>query len=172
MVQFAEEGEPAPHDIVLDPAHGTAQEDRGRATWHLWAVGGVSLAWNMIGATHYTFSQLRNRAWLGTAAEKMGVSTADMIAYLDSFPAWTHAFWALGVWGAVLGSILLLTRSRQAVWAFAASLLGLAVTQFYRLLAPQPDWVGEDLALNLTLWSVATFLLIYAASMRNKGVLR
>jgi hypothetical protein len=32
--------------------------------------------------------------------------------------------------------------------------------------------VREDVVLNLALWSVATFLPIYAVSMRNKGVLR
>lgn len=159
--------------MEADRAEATAAPVEGRRTpWHLWVVGGLSLAWNLIGVTDYTLSQLGNRTWIGAAAENMGVTADEMIAYIDSFPAWMHAFWALGVWGAIVGSILLLIRSRHSVWAFAVSLLGLAVTQFYRILAPQPDWVSEDVALNLVLWSVATFLLIYAVSMRNKSVLR
>lgn len=164
MVDFMEGAEPE--------AAITAPAEHSKAPWHLWAVGLISLAWNLIGATDYTLSQFRNRTWIGAAAENMGVATEEMIAYLDSFPAWLHAFWALGVWGATIGSILLLLRSRHAVWSFALSLLGLAVTQFHRLLTPQPEWVGEDVVLNLALWSVATFLPIYAVSMRNKGVLR
>lgn len=164
MVDFIADADPAPVDAVLGETR--------KAPWHLWAVGGLSLAWNMIGAADYTLSQLGNRTWLGAAAENMGVTADDMIAYIDSFPAWMHAFWALGVWGAIAGSILLLARSRHAVWAFAVSLLGLAVTQFYRALTPQPEWVGDGLAFNLMLWSIASFLLIYAVSMRNKGVLR
>lgn len=142
------------------------------APWHLWAVGVISLLWNLIGATDYTLSQLRNPAWIEGGAERMGITASEMIAYIDSFPAWMHAFWALGVWGAIIGSILLLMRKRLAVWSFAVSLLGLAATQFYRALTPQPEWVQGDLVFNLILWSIATFLLIYAVSMRNKGVLR
>lgn len=164
MVQFIEDAEPAP--VV------TEQAGPRRTPWHLWAVGILSLLWNLMGATDYTLSQLGNRTWLAAGAEQMGTTVEDMIAYIDGFPAWMHAFWALGVWGAVIGSILLLMRSRHAVWAFAASLLGLAVTQFYRAFTPQPEWAQGDLVFNLILWSVATFLLIYAVSMKNKGVIR
>ena len=142
------------------------------APWHLWAVGGVSLLWNAFGATDYTMSQLRNRDYLGSAAESMGITTDQMIAYIDGFPGWMHAFWALGVWGALIGSVLLLMRKRHAVWAFGLSLLGLAVTQIYQALTPQPAWAEGAPVMNLVIWSIATFLLIYAASMRNKGVLQ
>lgn len=164
MVEFLDDATPA-------TVAGAPVESR-RAPWHLWAVGLVSLLWNLIGVTDYTLSQLKNRAWIEGWAERMGATADQMIAYIDSFPVWMHAFWALGVWGAVVGSILLLMRSRHAVWSFAVSLLGLAVTQFYRVFTPQPEWMGEDLAMNLILWSIATFLLIYAVSMKNKGVIR
>lgn len=158
--------------VGVGPDAETAPVTTRKTPWHVWVVGGLSLAWNMIGATDYTLTQLGNRTWVDAAAANMGVTADQMLAYIASFPTWMHGFWALGVWGAVAGSILLLARSRLAVWAFAVSLLGLAVTQFYRVLAPQPEWVGGDLAMNLLLWSVATFLLIYAVSMKNKGVLR
>ena len=163
MDQLMEDAEPVTatdHDAV----HG--------APWHLWAVGGVSLLWNAFGATDYTMSQLRNRDYLGSAAESMGITVDQMIAYIDSFPGWMHAFWALGVWGAFIGSILLLLRKRHAVWAFGLSLLGLAVTQLYQAFTPQPAWAEGALVMNLVIWSIATFLLIYAVSMKNKGVLR
>lgn len=144
-----------------------------RATpWHLWAVGGVSLLWNAFGATDYTMSQMRNRDYLGSAAESMGITVDQMIAYIDGFPVWMHAFWAMGVWGALIGSVLLLLRKRLAVWAFGLSLLGLAVTQFYQAFTPQPAWAQSAVVMNLVIWSIATFLLIYAVSMKNKGVLR
>ena len=142
------------------------------APWHLWVVGAVSLLWNAFGATDYTLSQLRNRAWLDGAAQSMGITGDQMIAYIDSFPAWMHAFWALGVWGAFIGSILLLLRIRYAVWSFALSLLGLAVTQIYQAMSERPEWAQQAIGMTLVIWSVATFLLIYAVSMRNKGVLR
>ena len=164
MVEFVDETEATP--VAAAPV------EAGRAPWHLWAVGILSLGWNLIGVTDYTLTQLGNPIWISAAADNMGITADEMIAYVDSFPVWLHAFWALGVWGAVLGSILLLLRKRLAVWSFGVSLLGLAVTQLYRVFTPQPAWMDKDLALNLMLWSIATFLVIYAGSMRNKGVLR
>lgn len=142
------------------------------APWHLWAVGVVSLLWNAFGAMNYTMSQLRNPSWLEGMTRDMGVSVEEMIAYIDSFPAWSHACWALGVWGALIGSLLLLLRKRHAVWAFGVSLLGLAGTSYYQATAPRPEWAEQAVGMTLVIWSIATFLLIYAVSMKNKGVLR
>ena len=164
MVQYLDE------DAGLVPA--TTRATGRSAPWHLWAVGVVSLLWNAFGATDYTMSQLRNRDYLGSAAEGMGITADQMIAYIDAFPNWLHGFWALGVWGALIGSLLLLFRRRHAVWAFGLSLLGLAVTQFYQAFTPQPAWAESAVVMNIVIWSIATFLLIYAVSMRRKGVLR
>lgn len=154
-----------------DPVAASAPTQMRAAPWHLWAVGGLSLLWNCFGALDYTMSQLRNRAYLDSAAQGMGITGDQMIAYIDSFPAWMHAFWALGVWGALIGSILLLLRQRHAVWAFGGSLLGLAMTQAYQAFAPKPAWADQAVVMTLAIWSIATFLLIYAVSMKNKGVL-
>jgi hypothetical protein len=154
------------------PAEAAAPARVQGAPLHLWAVGGLSLLWNAFGATDYTLSQLRNRDWLGSAAQKMGATTEEMIAYVDSFPAWMHGFWALGVWGALIGSILLLLRKRQAVWAFALSLLGLAVTQIYQATIPRPAWAEMATGMTIAIWAIALCLLLYATWMRNKDVLR
>ncbi len=139
--------------------------------WHVWAVGGISFLWNCIGALDYTLSQARNRDYLGVAAKQVGVATAEMIAFIDSFPAWVHAFWALGVWGALAGSILLLMRSRYAVLAFAASLLGLGVTQLHQALMPKPEWVQTAVPTTLAIAAIAIILLAYAVLMKRRGVL-
>lgn len=140
-----------------------------RAPWHLWLVGVVSLLWNAMGALDYTQTQLRNTAYL----DAMGYP-AEGLAYLDAFPGWATAGWALGVWGALLGSVLLLMRQRHAVGAFVASIAGLAITSIYEagaemppeLAAIQPAWFP------LVLWAIALFLLAYAWTMRSRGVLR
>lgn len=163
MVDYVEENTPA------EPAAPAAA--RG-VPMHLWAVGGLALLWNAFGAADYTLSQLRNRDWLGGAAQSMGITADEMIAYIDSFPAWMHGAWALGVWGAFIGAILLLMRHRLAVWAFAISLLGLAITQVYQATTPQPAWADQAVGMTIAIWAIAIFLLIYAAVMRNRGVLR
>lgn len=133
---------------------------------HLWIVGVLSLLWNLFGCYDYLMSELSPASYYAS----MGMSP-ESSAYMAELPAWLIAFWALGVWGSFVGSLLLLARSRRAVLAFAVSLLGLAVsqlTQAFVLHPPQPAPVG----LTLVIWSALVFFLIYARSMAAKGVLR
>lgn len=145
-----------------------------KTPWHLWVVGLVSLLWNSFGANDYTQSQLRNREYLGSMSESMGVTADQMVEYIDSFPLFMDVFWALGVWGALLGSVLLLLRSRFAVWAFAISLAGLAASTIYQFATPQPEWASSTagLVMNLVIWAIAIALLVYSVRMKSNGVLR
>ena len=140
-----------------------------RTPWHLWLVGVVSLLWNAVGAYDYTMTNLRNQAYL----DSMGYP-AEGIAYLDAFPIWAHSGWALGVWGAVIGSVLLLMRSRFTVWSFALSIVGIALTTLHEAGADMPPELAELQPgwFPILLWSIAVFLLVYAISMQRKGVLR
>ena len=56
-------------------------------------------------------------------------------AYLDEMPIWASAGWGFGVWGSIWGSVLILLRSRHAVTALVASLVGLAVNSLYSYVA-------------------------------------
>lgn len=145
-----------------------------KTPWHLWVVGFVSLLWNSFGANDFTQSQLRNRDYLAAMSEGMGVTADQMIAYIDSFPMWATVLWAMGVWGALIGSVLLLLRMRYAVSAFAVSLLGLAGSTLYQLVTPQPDWTQNStgMMMQLLIWTIAIVLLLYAWRMRQRGVLR
>ena len=87
--------------------------------WHLWAVGMLALLWNGFGGYDYVMTQTNNAAYLAQF-------TPEQRAYFDSFPMWMEAIWAIGVWGGVLGSVLLLMRSKWAFHAFVASLIGFA----------------------------------------------
>lgn len=147
---------------------------KARTPWHLWVVGIVSLAWNAFGANDYLQTQLGNLAYFESMMDGIEATPQQALAYFQSYPAWVHGAWAVGVWGAVLGSLLLLLRTRFAVYAFALSLLGLATTTVYQMVVGQPDWVqnATTTIITIVIWSIATFLLIYAASMRSKGVLR
>lgn len=147
---------------------------KARTPWHLWVVGIVSLAWNAFGANDYLQTQLGNLAYFESMMDGIEATPQQALAYFQSYPAWVHGAWAVGVWGAVLGSLLLLLRTRFAVHAFALSLLGLATTTVYQMVVGQPDWVQNTTTtiITIVIWSIATFLLIYAASMCSKGVLR
>jgi hypothetical protein len=139
-----------------------------RAPWHLWLVGAVATLWNAVGCFDYLMTQTRNEWWLANYTDPQRV-------YFESFPVWMEATWALGVWGGLAGSLLLLARSRHAVTAFAVSLAGLAASTVYQyvLSTPPPEMMrGAMLVMNFVIWAVAIGLLVYAMRMRRGGVLR
>lgn len=143
-------------------------DDSTRSPTHLWVVGGFATLWNSFGAFDYLMTQTRNEAYLAHY-------TDPQRAYFDSFPIWMEAVWALGVWGGLIGSLLLLARSRFAVTAFAVSLAGLAVSTAYQyVLSDMPEGMMTPfmIGMNIAIWAVAIGLLVYATRMRRAGVLR
>ena len=135
-----------------------------KTPWHLWAVGIVTLLWNAIGIFSYLSTQTGNLEALGM--------TAEQIAYFDSFPAWADAVWALGVWGAFLGSILLLLRSRWAVTSIAISIIGLIGSTYYQRFVIEVPEEFDSIGLSAAIWIITLFMLWYAMRMRSQGVLR
>ena len=143
-------------------------ESSGRTPVHLWIVGIVATLWNGMGAFDYLMTQTRNEAYLAGFTDPQRV-------YFESFPIWMEALWALGVWGGLLGSLLLLARSRHAVAAFAVSLLGLAASTVYQYVLNSPPADMKTMAMiamNVAIWAIAIGLLVYAMRMRRSGVLR
>jgi hypothetical protein len=139
-----------------------------RAPVHLWIVGILALLWNAYGAFDYVMSQIQDAAYLAQ------FSDADRL-YFAAFPGWAVAAWALGVWGGVAGSLLLLARSRHAEFAFGLSLVGLLVATIYQhVLAAMPADLktGAMVAITVAIWAVATGLFVYAHRMRARGLLR
>ncbi|MGX7925451.1 hypothetical protein ACWPMX_02625 [Tsuneonella sp. HG094] len=117
---------------------------RAGTPWHLWAVGLLSLLWNAFGGYDYTMTMLRDPGYLGMVAEQMNMPLPELLAFFDSFPAWAGALWAIGVWGSVLGSILLLIRSRHAVTAFLVSLVGAVLSFAYQFTIDLPPQMAAD----------------------------
>lgn len=141
-----------------------------RTPTHLWVVGAIGLLWNSFGCVDYTMTKIDTAAYLAS----MGMGTAE-VTYMESLPAWLSAFWALGVWGSLLGSILLLLRSRHAVTAFAASLAGLVVSQTFQYLGtvlPPSMHSPAMYAMSAVIWIALLFQFWYARRMRAAGVLR
>lgn len=138
----------------------------GRAPRSFWVVAVLSLLWNAFGCFDFTMTVTRNPAYLAAFPP-------DVIDWLDAAPTWTLLPWALGVWGALAGSLLLLLRSRRAVPAFAASLAGLAISQAWQLTSGMPaSMLGPvNVAITAVIWIIAIALLWYALRMRRAGVL-
>jgi hypothetical protein len=134
---------------------------------HFWAVAIVSQLWNAFGAYDYTMTQLGD-------AEYLAQFTPEQRAFFAESPWWLTVFWALGVWGSMAGSVLLLFRSRWAVTAFKLSLLGLAISTVAQLTIAMPEGMRTTamMAMTVVIWAALLFFLWYAAQMRDRGVLR
>lgn len=140
---------------------------RPATPWHLWVIGILALLWNSFGAYDYLMTMTRNEAY-------MSAFTPAQLEYFYGFPAWMEAFWAVGVWCAFLGAVLLVLRSRWALHAFVLGLVGMAGTWFYQFTHPSPPGVldGVGLIMSIVIWISQILLALYAWSMLKKGVLR
>jgi hypothetical protein len=94
--------------------------------WHFWLVAVIALLWNAFGAYDYYMTHTGGEEYLRSYG-----MTEDQIAYYHAMPAWMTACWAIGVWGALLGSILLLLRSKWAFHVFVISFAAFVVSVIY-----------------------------------------
>ena len=142
-----------------------------KTPWHLWLVGVLSLLWNGFGAFDFIQTTTRGEAYMRAA----GFDDA-MVAYYEAMPGWMYVPWTLGVWGAVIGSVMLLLRRRWAVPAFGLSLLGALISLIYgKLIDPPPPAPPELAAMSwmpIIILLIAVLLFGYAFNMRKRGVLR
>src|SRR5687767_13959454 len=113
-----------------------AIDTRQRTPVHLWIVGIVALLWNAIGCYDYLMTRMRNTECF--EAMMPAVDPQAMLAWVDGFPIWAQFGWGLGVWGGLIGSLLLLARSRYAMWAFALSLFGAVLGLGYQIVSAPP----------------------------------
>lgn len=150
-----------------------ANRMKARAPAWFWIVSALALLWNAFGALDYLMTRTRNMEWL---SQMPGVKAEDILAYIDGYPIWAQAGWGLGVWGGLLGAVLLFARSRFAFHAFAASLLGMALSFGYQYLgdSKMPAGMGEGAQQYMPLFIVLVgiALLMFARAMRARGVLR
>lgn len=138
--------------------------------WHFWLVGLFALLWNGFGCVDYFMTRTRGAAWI--EAMMPGADSGKFMAYIDGFPIWASVGWAVGVWGALLGAILLLLRRRHAVHAFAASLVGALVGMGYQLVHPLdlPEVSeGAAAAMPYIVLLIAAALLYYAWRQGRAG---
>jgi hypothetical protein len=143
-----------------------APAGRARTPVHLWILGIVALLWNGFGAFDFTMTQTRNMEYL-----KM--YTPEQLAYVLGWPLWAVAAWGVGVWGGVVGALLLLVRKRLAAPLFLASLVGAVVGHAYSFASGGIEMAGGGAMaiFPVVIVLIAVGLWLYARAMAKKGVL-
>lgn len=140
--------------------------DTKKVPWHLWVVGVIALLWNAYGGYDYVMTQTKNAAYLAQF-------TAEQRAYFSSFPLWMEAVWAIGVWGGVLGAVLLLLRSKWAFQAFLASLIAFAVSVVFGQMSGGSAVMGATgMVFSAVIFVLGLTFVMYSRMMVRKGLLR
>ena len=121
-----------------------------------------------MGSVDYVMTQMKNEAYLAGF-------TPEQLAYFESFPTWVVASWATAIWLSVLGSILLLLKSRMAAPAFGISFIAMVITavhnfvlddqKLHEIAGPEAIWF------SLAIFVISLLLWIYARAMRQRGYL-
>ncbi len=144
------------------------EETRAQRTpWHLWVVGGIALLWSAMGAMDYVMTQTKDEAY-------MSGFTPEQLSFFYGLPAWVVAAWALGVWGGVLGALLLLARRRFAVWVFLVSLIAVVIMTFRNyILSNGMEVIGDAFSLGFTavIFLIALALFLYARAMHKQDII-
>ena len=136
--------------------------------WHLWLVGIAGGLWSAIGVLSFLLTQMNVEA-------VMSEFPPEQRAYFESFPLWAVAFWAIGVFGGVVGCVLLLQKNRLAVPVLIASLIGAIVSNLGGLLLLGGFEVMREtggLGFSAVPMVFGVVMALYAHTMSRQGVLR
>ncbi len=125
----------------------------GKVPVTFWIIGFLSLLWNGFGGYDYLMTRMRNEEYLTNVGDPKMV-----LDWIDGFPLWAQITWPVGVWFSVVGSLLLLARSRHAVTAFAISLVGAVISFAYQMTPDAP--AGLDTPANKAIPVVIVVLIL------------
>lgn len=145
---------------------------QSRTPVHFWIVSVLAVLWNCFGAYDYLMTRTHNLGYI--AASMPGADPNAVIAWVEAMPMYAQVGWGLGVWGGLLGAVLMLLRSRYAVWSFAASLVGAVLSIGYQIVAAPPPPGGDSSSnmISYVIIAVAAALLAYSVAMAKRRLLR
>jgi hypothetical protein len=140
-----------------------------RAVWHLWLVGIVAVLFNFIGVFDFVMTMAQGAKYQANAG-----MTPEQIAHYQTMPSWMTAVWAIGVFSALLASVLLLMRRRLAFPVFVLSLAAFLLSLLYTYVLTDGGAVmGRPMAImSAVIAGLLAFFGWYARSMTLRGTLR
>ena len=133
----------------------------GKVPISFWIVSGLSLLWNAFGGVLYVMTQRRDPSVMDGTPEAV-------LRGLETMPVWAVSAYAVGVWASLIGSVLLVLRSRHAGNVFLVSLIGALVSfayQFSAGMVPSPVMPAVIIAIVIFLWW-------YAKRSAEQGILK
>ena len=138
-----------------------------KTPWHFWAVGILGILWNAFGCFDYFMTKTKGDEYMQAAG-----MTEAQIAFMHNAPAWMSAVWAIGVWGALLGAVLLLLRNKLAVPVFIVSLLSYVLSLVHNLVISPMPGANEHVTMFAVIFAGCIFFVWYSMRAKTKGLLR
>ncbi len=140
-----------------------------KTPWHLWVVGVVAILFNAIGVVDHSMTLVQDDAYLASAG-----MTPAQIAHYHQMPIWMRADWAVGVWSALVASVLILLRRRLAFPIFVLSLAAYLISLLYTyVLTNGGEIMGQRMAItSAVITALLVFFTWYSWRMGQRGVLR
>ncbi len=138
-----------------------------RAPPWFWAMAGFGVLWNLYGIHQF----IGTLTPAGRSALAAGMTAAQAQIYF-SLPAWMTAVFAIGVFGGLLGSLVLAARRIAALPVFAVSLAGYIALFAGDVYFGVFDAMPGQLAILAFVVLVAAALLATAWAARSRGLLR
>jgi hypothetical protein len=140
-----------------------------KTPWHLWLVGVVAVLFNSIGVFEFVMSMTQGPSYMASAG-----MTPAQIAHYQALPAWMTVDWAIGVFGALAGSVLILLRNKLAWPVLAVSLAAFLISLAHTyLLTDGGKIMGQPMAItSAVIAALLAFFTWYAWWMMRRGVLR
>ncbi len=130
-----------------------------------WIIAIVALLWNI----------MRVLAYLGQVymtEEVKNAMTPEQQELLANTPAWSTGLFAIAVFGALIGSLLLLLRKKWATPLFLISLLAVLIYMGYSFIATnQAEVYGtvQGIVMPLIITAIAVFLYMYSKKAAANG---
>ena len=147
--------------IVSDPSPEGLRPNRPPA--YFWAVGLLSLLWNVWGAY----------IALSAQSGSLPALRAEDQAYFDSQPLWFVLLGDAALLAGIAGAMALLLQHRSAVMLYAAMLVTIVLANFYDLVRGTSPMLTVPGALvgSLILFAIMGLQVWFAHRMRRRGVL-
>ncbi len=135
----------------------------GKTHWSFWVIVIITLLWNIGGSLNYIMQM---------DAEFVLTMPETHQAIIQGRPWWATGGFAVGVFGGVLGCILLMLKKNVAIYIFVISLVGILVTMVHTVnvgLSVVSFTATEMFIMAFLPAIVAALLVWYAILVKRKG---
>ena len=154
-------------DLAFDEAMALAppvQKPALKAPWHLYLIGTLAVLWNAVGV----FDFLATMTQFAPYMERFPEGARQ---YWETQPAWVFVVWAMSVFSALIGAVMILKRQALAVRVLALSATATIFAMALSYSRPAPD-ADSTRVFAVCIIVVSLLILNYAFHQMKRGILR